>query len=534
MLTTDRLVYTNHVFINREYRFRGAPDGVNIGNGRLEPVEIKNRGWVGRFDEFELAFYWVLLHPHRTVEDADPAGWLQLANEAGRAMEPVRVKVPADAIAAVHESAQRARSVLVDGLDPVWCDCDVCSQHPQASLPSVRRTAPVTVVNGIGRKKRAALEAGGITTVGQLTDMTTVDIWEVFATTDLAIPSESTLQAWQAHAAVFIENRPRIQPGHHERLPDQFIALDLEYQSEAPATVWLLTAHTVGTGPAHRITVFADDNHQTDLIVTFADFLAEHPDLPVLTWNGTSADLKWLEKLIARTNPTGLDGQTLMKNLQTRHRDLLQWTRTALSLPIPGRKIKDIAAWLDLENDSDVGNGLHANSLWHQYLNTSDTTIRDRLINYNRTDVAILIEVAHHFRAIHEQTSVPVSAAPIERDDLHHHETPLPTKARRHRHRPADLGDRLRALFRYLHRHSELSAATDSPTSDDRDQDPTADQRGRDLHRPHRPRWVHRSRHPATAHAPYDATASDANECSAQIGEASTDVCRPTPTTSTL
>ncbi|QSE86572.1 ribonuclease H-like domain-containing protein [Rhodococcus koreensis] len=459
MLTTDRLVYTNHLFINREYRFRGVPDGINIGNGRLEPVEIKNRRWVGRFDEFELAFYWVLLQPHRTVTAAEPAGWLQLADEAGRAAEPIRVAIRAEVIAAVHEVAHRARSVLVNGLEPFWCDCDVCAQDPQASLPSVRRTAPVSVVNGIGRKKRAALEAGGITTVGRLAEMTTVDACEVFAATDLAIPSESTLQAWQAHAAVFIENRPRVQPGQHERVPDQFIALDLEYQSEAPAVVWLLTAQTVGIGTPHRITVFADDNHQADLVVTFADFLAEHPDLPVLTWNGTSADLKWLEKLIARTDPAEIDGQAFINNLQTRHMDLLQWTRTALSLPIPGRKIKDIAAWLGVENNSDIGNGLYANSLWHQYITTGDTTLRDRLINYNRTDVAILIEVAHHLRAIHEQTSVPPSAVPIERDDLHHHETSPQPRTSHRRHRLADLHYRLRSLFRYLDRHSEMSAA---------------------------------------------------------------------------
>ncbi|MFC9516450.1 ribonuclease H-like domain-containing protein [Nocardiaceae bacterium NPDC056970] len=426
LFATDAFVLADHLFVNRHLRFRGIPDGINMASGELQPLEIKHRTQPQLSDLFELAFYWLLLEPHRLVPHANPVGWLQLADGAGGRTDPIRFAIPADALAEVGEVATQARSALADGVEQFWCDCTVCRQYPRPQSLAARRTAPVRVVSGIGFHTGKALVVSGIGTVGQLAELSREDIRSALAPSRLRSPSDKTIDGWKEHARVFIANSPKLKSGKHDSLPDRYIALDLEYQSYSPWAVWLLCAHAVGVESSHRITVFADESGQAALITEFAGFLAKYPDLPVVTWGGKSADLPALTRTIAHYSmPESFDDAAFFEALGSRHLDLHQWTKRALNLPIPRRGVKDVAESFGLPIDTDIGGGLMADNLWRRYRETGDAELKDRLIAYNRSDVTILVGVCAHLKALHSESVPPVFAPPpFSHDEFISHEAP--------------------------------------------------------------------------------------------------------------
>lgn len=426
LFATDTFVLTDHLFVNRDLRFRGIPDGVSMASGELQPLEIKHRTQHQLSDLFELAFYWLLLEPYRLVPRADPVGWLQLADGAGGRSAPIRLDIPAEVLAEVREVATRARSALTDGVEQFWCDCTVCRQYPRPQNPAARRTAPVRVISGIGPSTGAALVVGGVNTVGQLADLSREDIRSALAPSRRRRPSDDTIDGWREHARVFIANSSKLTSGQHDSLPGRFIAFDLEYQSYAPWVVWLLCAHAVGVEGPHRITAFADETGQGALIAEFAGFLAKYPDLPVVTWGGTSADLPALTRVIEHyPMPESFDAAAFLETLESRHLDLHQWAKKALFLPITRRGVKEVAEYFGLAIDTDVGGGMMADSLWRTYRETGDGVLKDRLIAYNRSDVTILAGVCAHLEAVHAGSTPPVLAPPqFSHDEFISHETP--------------------------------------------------------------------------------------------------------------
>ncbi|MBX9151980.1 ribonuclease H-like domain-containing protein [Rhodococcus qingshengii] len=457
LLVSDRFVLSDRLFVNHTLRFRGIPDGINMASGRLEPLEIKNRTGYRESDLLELAFYWLLLQPNRTATDTEPAGWLQLSDGLGGRTSPLRVDIPVAAIAAVHELAARVREAIRDGIEPFWCRCPVCVQ---VTTPAMRGTAPLSVVNGIGPRHRRAFEAGGITTVTQLVTLPTSAVREALVTSGhMRIPSEKTIDSWKVHATAFLENIAGARAGNHARIPDRFIAFDMEYDPASPVVVWLLCAQTVGVDHPHRITIFADADHQGELIAQFADFLDQYPELPILTWNGTNADVSMLKKVILEYPiPAPIDVPRFMVRLESRHVDLYQWTRKAVSLPIPGLKLKDIASYFGVESDEAVGDGFAALMMWQGYRRTQEAAVRNQLIEYNRSDVVVLIEIARQLRAVHDGFAAERLPVCIGRDDAHVFETALsppqptaeevPPKPLRYRLRVAAFRRKVGALFR--------------------------------------------------------------------------------------
>ena len=65
------------MFKNDSLEIYGKPDAIDTAQGALFPVEIKSHKDVQRSDELELAFYWMVLEPHRT-KTVSPRGYLLL------------------------------------------------------------------------------------------------------------------------------------------------------------------------------------------------------------------------------------------------------------------------------------------------------------------------------------------------------------------------------------------------------------------------------------------------------------------------
>lgn len=422
LFTTDRFVFSEELFINSALRFRGVPDGINMAHGRLEPLEIKNRTFQGRHDLLELAFYWLLLQPHRTVTDSDPAGWLLLADQWDQPAEPVRVPFPDEVLAAVHDVAAHARAAITGELNLRWCTCPTCVQHPEIHTPRVRASAPIGTVNGVGPVRATELTAAGIGNVGQLVQRTPNQVYNALVDDVDRVPSKATIVGWQAHAKVFIAGQATMNAEPHAVVPRDYIALDLEYQNDSPAHVWMLCAQAVGSHDPHRLTVVADLDHQDRLIAELAAFLGLHPHLPVLTWGGSSADLPMLKKILELyPTPDSVRAHDVLGELRSRHCDLYAWTNDNAVLPIEKRSVKTVAQHFGIANAADSMNGLAAVSLWSRYRREQDRSILDRLIAYNRSDVALLIGVADHLRKLDDGSPLPIHA-PIARDDLRFYE----------------------------------------------------------------------------------------------------------------
>jgi PD-(D/E)XK nuclease superfamily len=89
LLETDVTILGTPLFENKQLRLRGCPDGIDAARGALYPIEIKSHRAPTHLDRLELAFYWLLLQPHRT-RPMPPAGMLILRHDG----KPVRVEVP--------------------------------------------------------------------------------------------------------------------------------------------------------------------------------------------------------------------------------------------------------------------------------------------------------------------------------------------------------------------------------------------------------------------------------------------------------
>jgi hypothetical protein len=53
------------LWVNHDLSLRGEPDGIEMTSGTWVPVEVKHHSQPSSLDRLELAFYWLLLTPHR-------------------------------------------------------------------------------------------------------------------------------------------------------------------------------------------------------------------------------------------------------------------------------------------------------------------------------------------------------------------------------------------------------------------------------------------------------------------------------------
>jgi uncharacterized protein YprB with RNaseH-like and TPR domain len=94
-------------------------------------------------------------------------------------------------------------------------------------------------------------------------------------------------------------------------------------------------------------------------LAEFDAILRRFPGLPVVTWNGNSADVPAVRKATARAGDhRGLE------LLAGRQLDLYLWTRRNLLLPIPGLGLKEVGEYFGLLRESGISSGLAAGQMW--------------------------------------------------------------------------------------------------------------------------------------------------------------------------
>jgi predicted RecB family nuclease len=243
---------------------------------------------------------------------------------------------------------------------------------------------------GLGKRHSAALQSVGIPDCQTLMDSDPQTVHDMLREQQLPI-SLTQVKQWRSHAESYCTKRP-VFFGEPPAIGDSFIALDLEYSSFNPH-IWLTGLLVVKDGKRRHLWFWADDQEQERAsMLRLTHVLKAFPDLPILTWAGTSADLPQLQSAAERHG--ALD---MLAALNDRHIDLFQHARTSVRLPMPELSLGPFASYLRIPTSSPIRNGLEAQVQYEIYQGLVDpvrkSSRKAELIAYNYDDLRALVGV---------------------------------------------------------------------------------------------------------------------------------------------
>ena len=376
-------------FKNTTLKLRGRPDGIDVAGGALYPIEIKSHKSVQRLDQLELAFYWLLLAPYRTVE-TEPQGRLVLRVNGQPLV--VDVEIAPHRIAEVRALVEQVRETRRNGVRPRVCRCHVCRAvaHEEVS-GATARARDLTMIFGIGRPYASALEAAGITSWDRLRTCDPAEVTDVLRGAGFH-PSPAEPRRWRGHAYSLARREPVVLTEGSARpafpIGDSFIAIDLEYSDH----IWLAGVCIVTPDSSTYSALWADtpaDEHA--VLSDLFDLVGEHPDLPIITWAGDMADIPRLRNA---------EHDERFDSFLDRHVDLYRFARDTIRWPTTALTLKDLTEYLAIARMSGVQDGFQAQHLFMQYSITGDAAIKGQLLDYNRDDVDGLVQLVQHMRLV--------------------------------------------------------------------------------------------------------------------------------------
>jgi CRISPR/Cas system-associated exonuclease Cas4 (RecB family) len=222
------------LFENAKLQIYGKPDAIDTAQGALIPVEVKSHKAVQRSDELELAFYWMLLAPHRTKK-VSPRGYLLLRRNG--VDEQVEVEIRSHRFEQVHSLLQDIRDARARGVLPRICGCTVCSRVMRDEIDrATLAKKDLTRLWGIGRVYARHLEDIGINNYDEILAVDSASVVEKLRNRRCFV-SPAQVDHWKHHAASYSISSP-VLFGNPLRLDDRFLALDLEY--EPGGLIWPL------------------------------------------------------------------------------------------------------------------------------------------------------------------------------------------------------------------------------------------------------------------------------------------------------
>lgn len=407
LLATDALILGTPLFENRKLKLRGCPDGIDAAGGTLYPVEIKSHREPTRLDRLELAFYWLLLQPHRT-RPADPAGVLILRRDG----QPARTDIPLTPVLLdeVREMIGQVRAARKTGVTPRVCGCPVCSRvRHEEVIRSVTERKDVSMLLGVGPVYGTALEAAGYATWDALLDCDPGEVARAVAEAGARGCGPSKVMDWQLHARALASGLPAFRSCTRWPVDGPYIAVDLEYDvSPGNDHIWLAGAAVIDPdGTRHHSWWAGTPEQERGALYALAALLEAYPRLQVLTWAGASADIPRLTAAARRHGLSGLDGA-----VTARHFDAYQWTASNLRLPIVSLGLKEVSGYFGYQPSTDISNGLDAVMLYHKWLDSNDDTIRTQLTDYNRDDIDALAHTISRLRDLSPSRTRPQATAP--------------------------------------------------------------------------------------------------------------------------
>ena len=289
------------------------------------------------------------------------------------------------------------------------CACPVCSRLFRDRIEEhAYARGDLTLVSGIGRHRALVRETAGIPDVAALQTANPVDIVTRFRAAGGGVPSEREVE-WWIHHAIALTSNETVVFGSNPFAHTDYIALDLEYDSD-PVTraVYLAGVMVVSEAGMEPCSFWADPGDEAALLTSLAELLVRHPKVPVVTWNGEAADGIELQKACSRS---GMDG--LWEEFRSRHVDLYRYLRESVRFPVHGLDLKSLAGYLGITPDKSVVDGMGTVALWRRYRNAPGSdeamALRRDLVQYNAQDVTTLVSLADFLRDLTVGLHKPLS-----------------------------------------------------------------------------------------------------------------------------
>lgn len=405
LFKTNMTLYNPPLLKNKALKLAGKPDAIETAKGRLIPVEIKSHRRKQLTDILELAFYWLLLEPYRTRR-ADPSGVLILRDIHG-SEERQEVELDEYHLDRVRQLIKDVRRARKHGVEPEMCLCVVCAGRPEIAVACRERGSP-SLLYGIASKTRRALQAVGIQTMHDIAtcdpEATRASLYQI-----KQYVSEQQIRTWQGHVRAYDANAP-VLIGEGQLTFNDFIVVDLEYDSRHHGLIWLVGYAVVKEGATEYTQFWADDHNAAKKnLRKLASALKKHPDIPVITWSGISAEIPQLEDSIEH-----YDLEDELQLLFERHFDLFEYAKANVRLPIPTLDLKSVGKFLGHYRKADIRGGMEAAFLHRQYLEAErkeKAVIKRDLIAYNLEDLEALVHIIERFRELRQiaaSASLPV------------------------------------------------------------------------------------------------------------------------------
>jgi predicted RecB family nuclease len=389
-------IYGVETIFDHDRKLIGRPDGFDLS--AHAPIEVKHRLRPDPMDRLELAFYWMLLEPLRASKGVEPYGWLDLMG--GRRLE--RVKLLPSHFAKVNALIEDVRRARRNGIQPLPCQCFVCADRSEVQAVYAA-ASDVGLILNIKSSRAEVLRSVGITTVAGFADADPTELARLTKAAAGPTLSAKFIANAQPHARALRDNAP-VWLTEDRLQHDGFIALDLEYISGLQS-FWggsaseneIFAVGALSQRGEERELVQAICNTPAELreaLRSVAALLRKHKTLPVYTWNGESADLRYLDRAARRHDVS------IMSGLTKRHVDLLLYMRRVVRLPIVGQDLKSLGRFLNVARDGDVTGGFAAVALYYDMRAARGNrrkVLAQQLLRYNENDLIALTAAATFF-----------------------------------------------------------------------------------------------------------------------------------------
>jgi len=395
VLGKDVIFRSSELIQNHELGIRGIVDLIRISKGGLYPIEIKYHKDISRIDRLELAFYWKLLGPLRRGNPI-PKGYVLLSTG-----EIAEVILTSEDFIELDNLIIEVRKVKEDGADPVLgSECKFCRLYQVECLPQAREKGFLTLIHGIASTRQEELYSLGLKDIQALATVNTSELRQAWHQLTQYAPSIEEIGRMQIHAKALKEQKP-IYFGVVPPTGDELLILDLEYDNFM--CIWLIGILTSDQGDIRYYQLFADEiAKEKEILNSFTELLNEYPTHQVVTWDGLRADVPQLDAAWRRHDLS----KEKLGELKRRHFDLYNFFLHNCRLPLGSFGLKEIDEYLGFRRKLGGMDGLEAQMLYHQYLNTPDhgsqekLRIKQLLLDYNRDDLEALLFVLNRLRVL--------------------------------------------------------------------------------------------------------------------------------------
>lgn len=195
----------------------------------------------------------------------------------------------------------------------------------------------------------------------------------------------------QIHAVALLTQKPKRLGPTSLPLLEKALILDLEYETMLRRQIFAASVLVVESGiETELFQYYAESLDDEERILReFAKLLEKYENYPILTWNGTAADLVEITNAWARVALP----ESWLTELRDRHVDLFAVVKKGFRLPTVSFQLKEVAAYFGFVRTHPDTSSFEIPYLYGRYLGTKDEGIKKFILEHNADDVRSVLHV---------------------------------------------------------------------------------------------------------------------------------------------